>query len=323
MAKIAQVGCGYWGKNLCRNFAELGLLGAVVDGDPETAAKMAATYGVPVLTFDEVLADPEIGGICLATPAPTHASLALRAIAAGKGVMIEKPLALTSDDGAAVVDAARQANVPLMVGHLLQYHPVFVALRELVRGGELGALRYVYSNRMSLGKFRIEENVLWSFAPHDISMLLALTDSPVATVAAQGAAIVTPGIADWCTVQLAFENGLRGHVQVSWLHPFKEHRLVVVGDRAMAVFDDSEPDWDRKLSLYDHGIDRTGSAPVPVKADARYVRVERGEPLRTECAHFGACVANGTTPQTDGVEALAVLRVLEQAEAQLARSLAR
>jgi predicted dehydrogenase len=322
MTKIAQVGCGYWGKNLCRNFAELGLLGAVVDGHPETAKAMSAAYGVPVLSFDDVLAEPQIKGICLATPAPTHASLALRAIAAGKGVMIEKPLALTSEDGVVVVEAARVANVPLMVGHLLQYHPVFVELRQMVRGGNLGALRYVYSNRMSLGKFRVEENVLWSFAPHDISMLLSLTESPVVDVAAQGAAIVTSGIADWCTVQLAFENGLRGHVQVSWLHPFKEHRLVVVGDRRMAVFDDSEADWDRKLSVYDHGIDRTGGVPVPNKAGAQYVEVGRGEPLRIECAHFGACLASGATPRTDGVEALAVLRVLEQAEAQLSLSLA-
>lgn len=320
--RVAQVGCGYWGKNLVRNFAEVGALAAISDGHAPTAAKMSADYGVPALEWSDILADPSIHAVSLATPAEAHAEMAIAALEAGKHVFVEKPLALTSQDGERVVAAARTAGRVLMIGHLLQYHAIFRRLREMVADGTLGSIDYIFSNRMSLGKFRTEENVLWSFAPHDVSMVLALVGEEPTRVSAQGAAFVTPGIADWVTMQMVFPSGTRGHVQTSWASPFKEQKLVVVGSEAMAVFSDAEPEWDRKLALYRHRIDRSGPVPVPHKADAEYVEVARDEPLKAECLHFLESAAAGRQPITDGEEGLRVLKVLERGEAALAVSLA-
>jgi UDP-2-acetamido-3-amino-2,3-dideoxy-glucuronate N-acetyltransferase len=315
---IAHVGCGYWGKNLARNFAELGALAAVVDGDPETAARISAATGARVATLDEVLADGTIDAISIATPAPTHFTVAMRAIEAGKHIFVEKPLALDLAEAERMIAAAEAADRRLMVGHLLQYHPIFCAMRGLVADGAIGALQYVYSNRMSLGKIRVEENVLWSFAPHDVSMILSLADAECEEVSAQGAAIVTAGIEDWALLQLRFANGLKGHIQTSWLHPFKEQRLVAIGAEGMLVFEDSAPAWEDKLKLYRHRIDRSGPVPVPEKADPEPIKVEKSEPLRNECRHFLDCVASGDTPLTDGQEGLAVLKILCSASDALA-----
>lgn len=322
MVKIVQIGCGHWGKNLTRNFAEIGALAGVVDGNADTARLMAKTYGVPVMDFASALADPDVDGIALATPAETHAALATKALNAGKHVYVEKPLALEIADAETLIELAEKNNLRLMVGHLLQYHPVFLALKAHVAAGLIGDIQYIYSNRMSLGKFRIEENVLWSFAPHDFSMILSLVGEEPATVTAQGASFVTPGIADWCGVQFAFPGGVRGHVQTSWLHPFKEQRLVVTGTKGMLVFEDSIPEWERKLGLYRHRIGKSEAVPVPQKADLEYLSVDKGEPLKDECRHFVQCIKTGQTPRTDGREGLAVLRALTRAEAALKSSLA-
>lgn len=319
--KVAQVGCGHWGKNLARNFAQLGALGAIVDGNPETAANMTAKYGSPTRTLDEVLGDPMIHSVSFATPAETHAALASKAIAAGKHVYVEKPLALNIVDAERVIEEAAAAKRVLMVGHLLQYHPIFRALRGLVEARKFGIIRYVYSNRMSLGKFRLEENVLWSFAPHDFSMIISLVGEEPNQVSAQGAAFVTPGLADWATTQFVFPSGARGHVQASWLHPFKEHRLVVIGEKMMAVFEDSKPEWGEKLALYRHGVDYSGPAPVPIKTAPEYVAVMKSEPLMDECIHFLKCCASSANPCTDGIEGLGVLRALNAAETALQASL--
>ena len=311
--RIAHVGCGYWGKNLARNFAGLGALSVVVDGDEAVVQRIAVETGTRVASLDAVLTDPAIAGISIATPAPTHFRIAKSAIEAGKHVFVEKPLALDVDEARQLIELARQAGIQLMVGHLLQYHPVFRKMRKMVGDGEIGPLRYVYSNRMSLGKFRTEENVLWSFAPHDISMILALAGSPCTSVTAQGAAIVTPGIEDWALAQLAFENGLKAHVQTSWLHPFKEQRLVAICQDGMLVFEDSALDWNDKLMLYRHRIDTTGPVPLPHKAECERIAVPRAEPLREECRHFLDCIATNASPLTDGREGLAVLEVIRKA----------
>lgn len=320
--RIAQIGCGHWGKNLARNFAELGALVAVADADPATAQRIAGEHGVAAREFEAIITDPEIDAVALASPAVSHAAMARAALAAGKHVFVEKPLALSPADGTEVVAAAEQAGRVLMIGHLLQYHALFLRLKELVDAGEIGRLRYIYSNRLSLGKVRIEENVLWSFAPHDLSMVLALAGEEPDHVTAEGASMLTTGIADWSLCQLRFPSGLRGHVQASWLHPFKEQRLTVVGHTGMAVFEDSIPDWNRRLALYRHRMDRSGPVPLPVKADPEYVTVPEIEPLRAECRHFVDCVATGARPRTDGHEGLRVLNVLDRAEAALAASLA-
>lgn len=309
---MAVVGCGYWGKNLVRNFAELGALHAVVDADPASARREADRYSVRALTLDAALADPAIVGIAVAVPAELHADIALRAFAAGKHVFVEKPIALTIEDAHAMKVAAQKAGRALMVGHLLQYHPAFETLLELVRKGGLGKLRYAYSNRLSLGKLRVEENALWSFAPHDVSMLLALFGEEPASVRGAGGAYVTQGIEDEFRLDMTFADGRRAHVFASWLHPFKEHRLVVVGETAMAVFEDSAAGPD-KLRLYRHTIDTSGRAPDPKKADAEPIPYPSHEPLKNECEHFLSCCAGGTRPRTDAVEAIAVLKILRAA----------
>ncbi|GLQ21985.1 hypothetical protein GCM10007854_29400 [Algimonas porphyrae] len=301
-------GVGHWGKNLTRIFAELGALRIIVDHDEKTAAKYAEMYGAVAMTKEEALAS-DIDGVVIAAPAEYHAQLAIEAATAGKHVYVEKPIALNEDDALAMIKATKDADRILMVGHLLQYHPVFVALREKVRAGDLGKLRYAYSHRLSTGKFRVEEDAFWSLAPHDVSMLLALFDEAPSHVRQSGLDFVTDGIADETRLDMVFPSGGRAHVFASWLHPFKEQRLVVVGENAMAVFDDVKP-WDEKLALYRHVIDTSGPVPVPHKADVEYVSVPPGEPLKSECQHFLDCIANGDTPFTDGEEALRVLRVM-------------
>lgn len=321
MVSIAHIGHGYWGKNLARNFLELGHLAAVVDPHQPTAEAAAKTYGVKAATFDQVLADPAIQAVSLASPAGLHFAQAKAALEAGKHVYVEKPVALDVGEARELVRLAEKQGGVLMVGHLLQYHPIYVKLREMAAAGELGALKYVYSNRLSLGKFRAEENVLWSFAPHDISMILGLLGQEPDYVSAQGNVSYLPAIADFATVQMHFPSGASGHVQVSWMHPFKEQRLVAIGDKAMAVFEDSQPRWEDKLVIYRHAIDGSGSVPTPVKADAERVEVAKAEPLKEECRHFVDCIERGLTPRTDGREGLAVLRVLDQAERALAANL--
>lgn len=318
---IAHVGCGYWGKNLVRNFAELGALIAVVDDDQAAAAKMAAQHGVLAKTLAEVLNDPSITAISFATPAATHADLALQAIKAGKHVFVEKPLSLDVAEAQNVVDAAQEAGRILMVGHLLQYHPIFLALRNLVTSGKLGNIKYVYSNRLSLGKLRTEENVLWSFAPHDISMVLALVGEEPVAITAEGASFVTREIADVAICHMRFPSGVRAHVQASWMHPFKEQRLVVIGELGMAVFEDSQPDWSRRLAFYSHRVTYDNKLPVPVRGDAEFIEVAQGEPLQEECAHFIDCIGRRITPRTDGKEGLRVLKALQKAELALAASI--
>jgi predicted dehydrogenase len=311
---VAVVGCGYWGKNVVRSFAQLGALSAVVDPHPPTAEREANLHGVAARSWDEVLADPAITAISLATPAEMHFQQASAALKAGKDVLVEKPIALTAEEGDALMAMAEQEGRTLMVGHLLQYHPAFEALLNMVQDGRLGAVRYAHSNRLSMGKFRLEENVLWSFAPHDVSMLLALFggEAPV-EVRATGAAFATAGVEDEVHVDLLFSGGRHGHVFASWLHPFKEHRLVVVGETASAVFDDTQP-WDKKLVLYPYSLKAGAGAPTPDKGEPEAVAVEQDEPLKRECAHFLQACRDRSTPRTDAKEAVRVLRVLSQAQ---------
>lgn len=311
-ARVGVVGCGHWGKNLIRNFAELGALGAVSDADEALAAKYAEEHHTTPKPWNEILASPAIEAVVIAAPAAVHARLAHEAIEAGKHVYIEKPLALDVVEAEAIVRKAGDAKRTLMVGHLLQYHPAYVKLREMVRGGELGRLRYVYSNRLSLGKIRREEDVLWSFAPHDISMILGLTGEEPCEVDGKLSPLLHDRIADTAHVHLGFPSGVKAHVSVSWLHPFKEHRLVVIGDRAMTVFDDTQP-WPSKVVLYRHMIGWRDEIPAPVKAEGEPVEIGEAEPLKEECRHFLECVRTGREPQTNGEEGLAVLRVLRAA----------
>lgn len=313
---IAVAGCGYWGANLVRNFAALDALAAVVDPRPDVAAAFAAKHGVPARPWAEVLADPAVAAVAIAAPAEQHAAMVRAALAAGKHVFVEKPLALNHAEGAALVADAGKRGLVLMVGHLLHYHAAFIRMRALVREGALGRLRYIYSNRLNFGKVRREENILWSFAPHDISMILSLAGESPESVHTEGSFHLHPAIADTTIMHLRFASGIGAHVYVSWLHPFKEQKLVVIGDKAMAVFDDGLP-WSNKLTLYPHSIDWIDGQPEPRKAAGVPVELKESEPLRDECRHFLDCVAGGTAPRTDGREGLSVLSVLEAGQRSL------
>ena len=309
---VAVVGCGPWGTNLVRTFAALGALRSVVDIDPAAAGAASAAGGVPARPLDEVLTDATVDAVVVAVPAADHFAVARQALDAGKHVFVEKPLALTVDDAAALCASADERGRVLMVGHLVRYHPAFVALQRLVDGGDLGAIRYVYSNRLNLGRVRRHEDTLWSFAPHDVSMILALVGQEPERVWATGAAWLQDAVADVTTTHLSFPGGQRAHVFVSWLHPFKEQKLVVVGERAMAVFDDGRP-WHSKLQVFRHGISSHDGVVETVPAEGERVALDEREPLEAECRHFLDCVASGSRPLTDGREGLRVLRVLAAA----------
>lgn len=309
---IAVIGCGHWGKNLVRNFAELGALAAVCDPNEKLAQSYAEQYNVGNLSFATILANPSIEGVVLAVPAPLHASMAEEAMNAAKHVYVEKPLAMNRTEADVMIASAKKNSVQLMVGHLLQYHPIFMAVRELVESGKLGALSYVYSNRLSLGKIRSEEDVIWSFAPHDISMILSLTAQEPELVRTESSCILQSDIADTATVHMEFKSGLKTHVSVSWLHPFKEQKLVVVGKKAMAVFDDTKP-WSEKLALYRHIVHANDGLPSVEKAEVEYLEVAQSEPLNNECRHFINVVSENAVPLTNGEEGLSVLKVLSAA----------
>ena len=307
------LGCGYWGRNLVRNFAALGALEAVHDPDPERAAEEGATYGVPALSLQDVLSSTSIDAVAISAPAAQHADLARQVLRAGKDVFVEKPLALRLEDAEELCHLAEGADRILMVGHLLQYHPAYLELARMVEADELGKLQYLYSNRLNLGRFRREENIWWSFAPHDISMILALAGEEPETVHATGSSYLNEDIADVTTTNLHFGNGINAHIFVSWLHPYKDQKLVVVGERGMAVFDDTQ-EWADKLVLYRHHVDWDTGVPQPVRSNAESVPLSESEPLEMECRHFLECVAQHVQPRTDGREGLRVLRVLDRAQ---------
>lgn len=311
--KIAVVGCGYWGKNLVRNFAQIGHLGAVVDGNSDIAAGFAAEFNVPAMSYEDVLAHDDIDGVVLATPAHVHASMSKQALNAGKHVYVEKPLALDIEEAREVVELAAAKDLKLMVGHLLQYHPAFLKVKELIANGELGRVEYVYSNRLNFGKIRQEENVFWSFAPHDISMILALSGELPDSVRTEASFYLTKDVADTTVTHMRFASGMNAHIFVSWLHPYKEQKLVIVGTTGMLTFTDNAP-WNEKLTLYKHKVVWNEGVPEPAKADALSIPLDEAEPLKLECRHFVDCIREGKRPITDGAEGLRVLRVLQAAE---------
>jgi len=308
--RVAVAGAGYWGRNLVRNFHEIGALAAVCDSDTAKLNEWKKEYPDCRMyrSFAEVLQDKSISAVAIATPAETHATLVKEALLAGKDVFVEKPLCLNIAQGEELNALAESRGRILMVGHLLWYHPAILKLKELIAAGDLGRIQYIYSNRLNLGKIRREENILWSFAPHDISVILGLLEDMPIQVQAQGGNYLHSQIADVTTSLLSFKSGVKAHVFVSWLHPFKEQKLVVVGDRKMAVFNDVEKK--DKLLLYPHSIDWKNQVPVAKKAEAEPVTFDTIEPLRAECQHFLDRVLDRQRPRTDGQEGLRVLKVL-------------
>jgi UDP-2-acetamido-3-amino-2,3-dideoxy-glucuronate N-acetyltransferase len=318
---IAVIGGGYWGRNLVRNFSGLGALHTICDADCEVLAQLASQYpGVNTeADYPRVLGNKEVKGVVIATPAALHYPMAKEALLAGKDTFVEKPLALTVAEGRGLVELAEEKGKVLMVGHLLEYHPAVRKLKELVDQGKLGKIQYIYSTRLNLGKFRTEENILWSFAPHDISIILRLLGGEMPhEISAHGGYYLHQDIADVTVTNMSFRSGVKAHIFVSWLHPYKEQKLVVVSDKKMAEFDDTNPR--EKLLLFSHEIEWIDRKPVPQKREPEVIDVPQEEPLRAECQDYIKCMKSRDRPKSDGHKGLQVLEILSCCQRSLERN---
>lgn len=308
--RVGVVGAGYWGKNLVRNFHSLDALGPVCDINDETLERVRKEYHVAVTKdYDAILSEPGVDGVVIAAPAASHYDLTKRALQAGKHVFVEKPLALNAREGKELVELANAQSAVLMVGHILHYHPAIAELNRLIQQGHLGKILYIHSSRLNLGRLRTEENILWSFAPHDISVILRVLGEVPLYAAAQGGSYLNPPIVDTTLSTLEFQSGVKAHIFVSWLHPFKEQKLCIIGTEKMAVFDDLEPE--KKLVLYAHKINWLDRKPVAERDGGQVIAIPKEEPLRKECEHFLECVRTNSKPRTSGEDAVHVLEVLD------------
>ena len=316
MKNIAVIGSGYWGKNLVRNFFELGVLKTICDLDEVILEEFQDKYpNVHITTsFQDVLDDEEIQGVVIATPAILHYKMAKKALEHGKDVFVEKPLSLDLSDVEDLINISEKNMSILMVGHILQYHPAVVKLQEIIEEGYLGKIQYIYSNRLNLGKFRTEENILWSFAPHDVSVILMLLNEMPNCISSHAGTYLNKNIADVTLTTMEFSSGVKSHIFVSWLHPYKEQKLVVVGSERMAVFNDMV---DTKLLIYPHEIEWVDRIPVPLMKDPEPVEIVSEEPLKEECKHFINCIKTRKKPKTDGNEGYNVLKILQSSQKSL------
>jgi len=324
--RVGVVGLGYWGPNLARNFdrlsgAELAYCCDLDEANLERARKL---YPAATVTDDyaQLLADDALDAVVVATSVPTHYALGKLALEAGKHTFIEKPIALKAADARDLLETAEEYGVKLMVGHLLEYHPAVNKMKQLIDNGELGRVFYAYANRLNLGKVRTDENALWSLGPHDVSVLNYLTGDEPAEVSARGECYLQDDVEDVVFGYIRYENGMVGHLHVSWLDPHKSRKITVVGEKKMVVFDDMEAD--RKITVYDKGATTTrtkfetyGEFVTLHFGDIHIPRVDNEEPLRVECQHFVDCIAGDTTPRSDGRDALNVVKVLDAMEISL------
>ncbi len=309
---IAVVGCGQWGKNLVRNFSEIGSLYSICDLNTDISNKYAIQYKVKASTFEETINDPNIKGVVLTVPAHLHAPMAIKAMNKGKNVFVEKPLSLNETEAQLMISTSKENRVQLMVGHLLQYHPIFNTIKKMLRNGEIGDLKYIYSNRLGFGRVRTEEDVIWSFAPHDISMILSLTGENPEFVSAKSRSILQNKLADTATIHMDFKSGLKSHISVSWLNPYKDVKLVVVGKSKMIVFDDTKL-WNEKLALYPYELTLNKKTINLKKSYVKYLEVPEEEPLKIECQHFSDVIEKNINPITGGQEGLQVIKILSAA----------
>ena len=316
-SNIAVIGSGYWGKNLVRTFHNLGCLRTVCDVNEQALCEVRDKYGVETTqNVQDVIRDKDISAVVVAAPAAQHYTIAKDALRARKHVFVEKPLALRCSEGQELVALADSCERVLMVGHILEYHPAVQEIKRLIDSGELGKIQYIYSSRLNLGKLRTEENILWSFAPHDISVILSLLGERPTRVSSHGGTYLNPPLVDTTLSTLDFASGVKAHIFVSWLHPFKEQKLTVVGSQKMAVFDDVQQS--AKLVLYSHQISWANRIPVAKKDGGQVIPILPVEPLKAECEHFLNCIARNEQPRTSGQSAVRVLEVLEGCERSLA-----
>ena len=306
--RIAVLGCGYWGSNHIRTLKALGALAAVSDVNRARAEGFASEQDCLAIEPDKLFDRADIDAIVMALPPQFHADTAVRAVESGKDVLVEKPIALTVADAERSVQAAKDNGRVFMVGHVLRFHPAFETLKGLIDKGELGEVRYIHSHRLGLGKFHTENDALWDLAPHDLSMILAITGTEPIEVRGEGAALLD-NLSDFAHLHMRFPNGLRSHLFTSRLNPYRERRLTVVGTKAMAVFDDVEP-WERKLAVYRHAVWQDSGQWAFTTNEPSYVAVAQGMPLTRELEHFIQCIETRAEPRTSGEEAIRVLRIL-------------
>lgn len=311
--RIALIGCGRWGRNIARVLSELGALHLVVDPAEDKIADYVSSLGATVTSDINAAFDAAIDGVAIAAPAVDHFALAHRALEHGKAVFVEKPLALDLDEAANLASLATASNLPLIVGHLLQYHPAFVRLKQVIAEGAIGEVRHISSSRFNPGAIRTEEDALWSMAPHDFSMILGITEAEPLSVEALAVRIVNPEVPDQFAVHLRFSDTLTAQVNVSWLSPFKEHKLVVLGTRGAIVFEDTHAERERKLVIYPNYVDRSGGCPTFVKGHGDPIEWPNFEPLREEMSAFLSCIKLGGITKTGPAEAIPVLRLLHRA----------
>ena len=316
MAKIGLIGCGMWGQNLARNLAELSALTAVVDQNAEASKRFASTFNVTALSNEELINCKEIDGIVISTSAASHDTLAVAALMAGKHIYVEKPLSLSFAGASAIQNAAKNANKQVMVGHLIRYHAAFIELQKQLADGAIGSLFHIQANRLAMGRIRTTESVLFDLCPHDLSLILALVGDAPNKVHCSGASHVTPSVVDFLSTSLGFKSGISASMQTSWLNPFKEHRLTVIGTTGSLVFDDTKP-WSEKLILYQDSMQLNGEHFLISREDPILLPVAKTEPLKDEmCAFLQSCDNNSPAP-TDINEAIKVQKVLESMQNNL------
>ncbi len=309
--KVIVVGCGYWGKNLIRNFYDLGHLYGVCDFNNFVASEFSKKFSVPTFTFNEACKSGA-DALILSVPAPLHAELAIKALKANKHVFVEKPLSMNLKEADKMIKEAEKSKHTLMVGHLIQYHPVFERLKREIKKGLVGKVRFIQSNRRSLGKIRSQENVIWSFAPHDISMILSVAQSDVSKVSKFGEDIFQKDILDTALINIEFKNGIKAIINTSWVSPVKDHSFVVTGDKGSLIFDDTR-DWNEKLCFYRHKVTKKPYSEITIQGgDPRFIKVPQKEPLKEECKYFIQVIKGLKKQRTDGYEGREVVKILQQ-----------
>jgi UDP-2-acetamido-3-amino-2,3-dideoxy-glucuronate N-acetyltransferase len=324
---IAVIGCGYWGKNLVRNFAELGALHTICDSESKALSRLESLYPniKKETSLDTVLSNDEIKGVVIALPAALHYTVVQKALLAGKDVFVEKPFTRKSSEARSLAELSEERKQVLMIGHLMLYHPAIQILKRQIQSGDLGEIYYLYSTRVNLGAVRRDESALWDLTPHDISLFLYLLDDVPEVLSAHGTSCIQPHLEDVLFITLKFPRNILAHIHASWLDPHKMRQLTVVGSKKMAVFDDMEPE--HKLRIYDQGVveDYNNLASplgtLALRAEGVYLpRIDLAEPLSLECRHFLECIKNRAKPVTDGREGLRVVRLLERIDEAMKRT---
>lgn len=312
---IAVIGSGYWGKNIVKNYHELNSLYAICEIDPNKINDLKEKYpGIKVYSdYNTLLSDKSIDGIAIATPAHTHFSLAKQSLEAGFPTYVEKPLTLNLKDAEFLTDLAQDKNIPLMVGHIMEFNPAIVKMKQLIDNGTLGNIKHIRCTRVNLGKIRAHENIWWSFAPHDLSIIFMLLDQEPINIHVCTFKPLQDNIEDTIYADLLFKDGKSAHIHVSWLEPFKLHQTVIIGDKAMLVFNDTATE--NKLMLHQYSFDK--NTPNLTKESETPVNYQDKQPLKVECQHFMDCIENNLHPKTDGISACRVIKVLEYVDSKL------